>query len=187
LRRELCTRGWARQRRNRRRLSPPLGNNACCRREPHSRRSSLARSQVQSARQIRTAHQRISSRAGTAGLRQWPWMDVSPKRRARGPSGRGGGPAPPRSRRWPGHRLFAALQGSPLGSWLLPMVGLGAAASYDAAGGVGLAAAAAERRGVYQRERSFAKFTGGAPGDRSTKRPTGRRRKAKSAWLDPLE
>jgi hypothetical protein len=92
-----------------------------------------------------------------------------------------------RSRRWPGHRLFAALQGSPLGSWLLPMVGLGAAASYDAAGGVGLAAAAAERRGVYQRERSFAKFTGGAPGDRSTKRPTGRRRKAKSAWLDPLE
>ena len=96
------------------------------------------------------------------------------------------GRQPKASAGWPGHRLFAALQG-PLGSWLLPMVGLGAAASYDAAGGVGLAAAAAERRGVYQRERSFAKFTGGAPGDRSTKRPTGRRRKAKSAWLDPLE
>lgn len=84
-------------------------------------------------------------------------------------------------------RLFAALEGSTLGSLLLPMMGLGAATSY-ATGGVGLAAAAAERLGSYQRARTFGKHVSNeATGGRSTNGPVRRRRKATSAWLDPLD
>ena len=88
-------------------------------------------------------------------------------------------------------RWLDALEKRPLGSWLLPMIGLGAATRYDAAGSVGLAAAAAERRGFYRRARTFAKHasdqatpTGGRPNNQA---PPRRRRKATNAWLDPLD
>jgi hypothetical protein len=85
------------------------------------------------------------------------------------------------------HFLFEALEDSTLGSWLLPMIGLGAARSYDASGTIGLAAAAAERRASYRRARTFA-VSDETSGGGSTPGPsTRRRRKATSAWLDPLD
>lgn len=88
------------------------------------------------------------------------------------------------------HRLFEALENG-LAGWLAPMVGLGAARSYEASGTVGLAAAAAERRASYRRARTFAKHasdpatpTSGRPNNEA---PPRRRRKATSAWLDPLD
>jgi hypothetical protein len=86
------------------------------------------------------------------------------------------------------HRLFEALEDRALGSWLLPMIGLGAARSYDVTGTIGLTAAAAERRASCRRARTFAKHAlDETSGGDASPSPTRRRRRATSAWLDPLD
>ena len=78
---------------------------------------------------------------------------------------------------------------------LLPMIGLGAVASYNASSGVGLPAAVAERQGAYRRGSSFARASATAEqappavgmGGASDEPPARRRRRTKNAWLEPLD
>lgn len=91
--------------------------------------------------------------------------------------------------RTPGRRrMIDALEDRPFGSWLLSMIGLGAARSFEAAGTIGVGAAAAERSGSYRRARTFAKHASdGTSWSGQSNAPARRRRKANSAWLDPLD